>query len=305
MRVERVAHGVYRLRTLMVNVFFIAEGARSWVLVDTGLPGYAGAIRHAAASLFNDPPVAILLTHGHFDHVGGLPQLAEEWGVPIYAHPLELPYLTDESAYPPPDSSVGGGAQSWAARLYPRGPIDLRPAIRPLPNGGAVPGLAAWQWVPTPGHSPGHVSFFRTWDRVLVSGDAVVTTRQESMIDVLRQREVVWRPPAYYTCDWTAARRSIERLASLDPNVLATGHGHVLYGASMREDLRSLAANFDRVMPSAGRYVPYPAVTDAHGVVHVPPRVPLTPMARAAVSAGVFAVGLAMLAATRRTRARA
>ncbi len=100
-------------------------------LVDTGLRGSAGRIRRAAERLFNPPPLAILLTHGHFDHVGGLPQLARDWGVPVYAHPLEMPYLTGVSPYPPPDPTVGGGTQSWLSPLYPRGPgLDLFAARR-------------------------------------------------------------------------------------------------------------------------------------------------------------------------------
>jgi glyoxylase-like metal-dependent hydrolase (beta-lactamase superfamily II) len=67
-----------------------------WVLVDAGLPGSAGTIRRHAAEIFGSEarPAAIILTHGHFDHVGALLTLATEWDVPVYAHPLELPYLT-------------------------------------------------------------------------------------------------------------------------------------------------------------------------------------------------------------------
>ena len=98
MRAEHIAEGVYRLCTLMVNVYFVESASRSWALVDTGIRGYTATIRREAERLFDSPPLAILLTHGHFDHIGGLPKLASEWGVPVYAHPLELPYLTGRSS---------------------------------------------------------------------------------------------------------------------------------------------------------------------------------------------------------------
>lgn len=156
--------------------------------------------------------------------------------------------------------------------LYPRGPVDLEERVCMLPQGGAVPGLSEWRWLRTDGHTPGHVSFFREQDRTLIAGDAVVTTRQESTTNVLLQQTAVWRPPAYYTSDWNAARRSVAMLAALEPEVLATGHGQVMRGPVMRSELKSLADRFDRVMPQSGRYVPYPAVADERGLVHVPPR---------------------------------
>src|SRR5581483_1456235 len=306
MRAERIADGVYRLRSLMVNVYFIEQSSGSWVLVDTGMYGYAGVVRRAAEEMFEGPPLAILLTHGHFDHVGGLPALAEEWGVPVYAHPLELPYLTGRSPYPPPDPTVGGGAQSWMSPLFPRGPIDLNGRVHMLPPGGDVPGVPGWQWLLTCGHSPGHVSFYRESDRTLIAGDAVVTTKQESIVAALLQRpERVWRPPAYYTCDWASARRSVETIAALEPETLATGHGHALRGPAMREGLHDLADHFDTLMPDHGRYIPYPAVTDQRGLVHVPPRIrPAPSQVAAAAAIGAAAIGALWLGRRGFSRAR-
>jgi glyoxylase-like metal-dependent hydrolase (beta-lactamase superfamily II) len=294
MHAEQIADGVYRLRTVMVNVYFVADSARSWTLVDTGLPGCSGSIRREARLVFGRPPTGILLTHGHFDHVGGLPSLADEWRVPVYAHPLELPYLMGRSPYPPADPTVGGGAQSWMSPLFPRGPIDLDGRVHMLPEDGVVPGLSKWQWLRTPGHSPGHVSFFRESDRTLIAGDAVVCTKQESLLNVALQREIVWRPPAYYTSDWAAARRSVETIVALRPEVLATGHGHALRGAAMRAAVEKLADRFDSFMPDHGRYIPYPAVTDERGLVHVPPRVGMASgQIVAAAAIGAAAIGAA------------
>lgn len=292
MKTDMPAPGVHRLLTMMVNVYFVSDEAGGWTLVDAGLRPYTSTIRSAAHEIFGSrPPSAIVLTHGHFDHVGALPDLARAWDVPVYAHPLELPYLSGRSSYPPPDPTVGGGMMSLLSPLYPRGPINLGSRLRPLPADESVPALPGWRWIHTPGHTAGHVSLFRDADRLLLAGDAVVTTKQESTIDVVRQREVVWRPPAYYTSDWDAAHASIERLAALEPGVLATGHGRVLRGPHMRRALHQLADDFDRVRPAHGRYADHPAVADGRGIVSVPP--PAALLTPAALAGAATAVGVA------------
>jgi hypothetical protein len=127
----------------------------------------------------------------------------------------------------------------------------------------------------------------------MIAGDAFVTTRQESFSAVAQQRIEINGPPKYFTPDWDAAGESVRHLASMNPKIVATGHGVPLRGEQMLRDLRALANDFDRaVRPRHGRYVRRPAVSNVHGVVSIPPRPPLTPATKLAL-AGVGAAVLA------------
>lgn len=301
-----VSEDLAYLRTAIVNVYFYGRpgaGDGEWVLIDTGIFGSARSIREAAEERFGPGarPACIILTHGHFDHVGAVGELAERWDVPVYAHELEMPYLIGRSSYPWPDPSVGGGAMSRLSWLYPRGPIDLGARVRMLPVDGSVPGMPGWRWIHTPGHTAGHVSLFRDPDRTLIAGDAVITTKQESAVAVLTQRPEIHPPPAYYTQDWAAAGASIRQLAALEPRVTATGHGTPVEGPEMLSRLQDLARNFEETaVPEHGRYIDHPAIADESGTVYVPP--PVTDWRKSALfvfGAGAL-TGAALLAGLRR-----
>jgi len=229
------------------------------VLIDAGIIGTISTLVASAKARFGADarPAAIVMTHGHFDHVGGLPDLAEQWDVPVYAHSLELPYLNGSKSYPPPDPSVGGGMMARLSPLFPRGPIDVGDRLRALPEDGGVPHMPGWRWIHTPGHAPGHVSLWRESDRSLIAGDAFITTAQESAYAAATQEPELHGPPVYFTPDWVAARASVERLAALEPEVALTGHGQPIQGPALREALHRLANEFDQVaIPAHGRYVP-------------------------------------------------
>ncbi|WP_420150255.1 MBL fold metallo-hydrolase [Spirosoma sp.] len=271
-----VTHDVAGLKTLFVNVFFIGEPGEGnpWVLVDAGLTGYANTIKKKADELFGKgaKPQAIVLTHGHADHTGSLKSLLEEWDVPVYAHKLELPYLQGKSSYPPPDPAIGGGGMAYMSWIFPIGPSDFGDRIQALADDGKIPELPDWRAIHTPGHAPGHISLFRDKDRTLIAGDAFVTTNQNAITAVATQKEEFHGPPAYFTCDWQAAKQSVLKLNNLNPLAAGTGHGVSVRGLDLELGLNKLAHDFEaRSIPSStGRYVKQPAVTDENGVVDMP-----------------------------------
>ena len=255
-------------RLVMVNVVFVGQpgaGDRNWVLVDAGVMGTKVLITGAAEARFGAGarPSAIILTHGHFDHVGALEDLAAEWDVPVYAHELERPYLDGSASYPPGDPTVGGGLMAASAGLLPTRPVNVGTRLRTLPSDGSVPEMAGWRWIHTPGHSPGHVSFWRDSDRAMIVGDAFVTTKPESAYATAVQSPEMHGPPRYFTIDWDKSRSSVEELARLRPDLVITGHGRAMHGPAMTNALATLAHEFDRVaVPEQGRYVGHPALAE-------------------------------------------
>jgi glyoxylase-like metal-dependent hydrolase (beta-lactamase superfamily II) len=139
---------------------------------------------------------------------------------------------------------------SLLSPLDPRGPIDLGDRLRllSLEDSSELPMMPGWRYIHTPGHTPGHVSLFRSADRCLLVGDAFCTTKPESFFAVaITQPPELHGPPAYFTSDWDAALDSVKKLAALEPSVVAPGHGRPLSGALLSAELHNLTARFDVV----------------------------------------------------------
>jgi glyoxylase-like metal-dependent hydrolase (beta-lactamase superfamily II) len=295
-----VAPGVWRMKDIFVNVFIVQNSDNTnWVLIDAGLKTSAPKIKVMAAEVLETSgsrPSSIILTHGHFDHVGSLQKLADDWNVPFYCHHLEVPYLTGKSKYPPADPTVGGGAMAYLSFMFPRGPVNVPEHLNELPEDGSVPDLPDWKWMHTPGHAPGHISLYREKDGVLIAGDALVTTDQASAIAVMTQRKQLCGPPQYFTMDWGAAARSVKELSALQPQVVATGHGQTMYGPEVRKALNKLAKEFwAQGMPAHGRYVKEPALANEDGITYIPPaRYTYGLMAALGISAFAIALGIVL-----------
>jgi glyoxylase-like metal-dependent hydrolase (beta-lactamase superfamily II) len=225
------------------NVYFVRSGS-SWVLL------FGAGAR----------PVSILLTHDHPDHAGSALELARMWGCPVYVHPDELPLtaigdLSTVERYANP-------LDRWIIlpllRLMPRRRVQLilskgslREVVQAFDPGATIPGLPDWQCIHTPGHTPGHVALFRTADRVLITGDAIVTADLNSFLGALLwglrlNQQRASGPPWYSTWNKQAAKESVAALAALDPRVLASGHGVPMSGEETAGKLRAFADRFSK-----------------------------------------------------------
>jgi len=304
---DTLAAGVTQLRIQrFVNVYFVETGTPGeWVLIDTGLPGSEKTIIAAADELFypGSRPEAILLTHGHLDHLGSARELADHWQVPVIVHPLELPYVTGRALYPPRDPSVGGSL-AFMSRFFPTQLPNLEERAQALnTDDPAAPHLMNWRWLHVPGHAPGQVAFFRDADRTLIGADVFATTHHDSIPAVLLGTPKISRAGTPFNYDWEAARRSVQLLAGLEPHAIGCGHGPVIQGAEAAAGLRDLAAHYP--VPAHGRYVHEPARTDANGVAYLPPAPDdKLPRQAALVGAAVVAAGVAWLLMSGRRQPR-
>jgi glyoxylase-like metal-dependent hydrolase (beta-lactamase superfamily II) len=166
------------------------------------------------------------------------------WGCPVYVHPDELPLtiagnLSTVEKYANP-------LDRWIVlpllRAMPRRRVEsmlskasLKDVVRAFDPDAAVPSLPDWECIPTPGHTPGHVAFFRPSDRFLITGDAIVTVDLNSFWGFLLwglriNKQRVSGPPWYSTWNRQAAKESVAILARLEPRVLASGHGVPMTG---------------------------------------------------------------------------
>lgn len=261
MSTQQVTQDIILLRFPLVNACLVGNpdiNNNEWALVGAGMAHTGKDILQTAEGRFGkgSQPKAIILTHGHFDHVGAIMELINTWSTQVYAHELEMPYLTGQQDYPPADPNVDDGLIAKISPTFPHKGINLGNRIQPLPADGSVPGMFGWRWIHTPGHSPGHISLFRDSDRVLFVGDAFTTVKQDSAASILTKKQEINGPPKYFTTDWQAARNSVKILKDLRPSMVIPSHGLPMKGTELTSQLEYLVSNFDSIsIPKQGRYV--------------------------------------------------
>ncbi len=227
----------------------IVGSQNQFVLVDTGIENSGDYILKTIHRRFdkNAIPKAIVLTHAHFDHVGSVKKFIDMWNIPVYVHPQELPYVTGQKDYPVGDKSVSNGMVAKLSPSFPHTSINITNNVQPLPQDESIPFMPEWRWIHTPGHTEGHVSLYRERDGVLIVGDALTTTKQESLLSIITKREKISGPPQYLTSDWKAAEDSVKRLKDLNPSIVIPSHGKPMEGDKLKTHLEVLNNHFTEI----------------------------------------------------------
>jgi len=187
----------------MGNVYLLGD-----VLVDSGAPFSAGQIFTA---LKGREVTAHALTHAHFDHQGSSHAICQELQIPLWCGE------GDQAAVESGDlSTLLPNPHSWIARFgkFMAGPAH--PVSRSLQEGDQVGGFTV---ISTPGHTPGHLAYWREEDQALVLGDVLFHRNP------LTFRQGLQEPFRMATFDPVVNRQSARKLADLEPAVICFGHG--------------------------------------------------------------------------------
>ncbi len=266
-----IAPHVRHIQIGFVNVFTIGTPDGDWVLVDTGIKPGLGLLKNLETEM-GGAPLAIVLTHGHFDHASNAVALADHWGVKIHVHRRELPYLTGDEAYPPFDPTVGG-ALAFLTRFFPSPEYDFGDRLETIPESGELSFLPGWKVIETPGHTPGHISLWDDETKTLIAGDALCTADFDTWPGATVQKpQQLARSASPATPDWAAALESTRKLAELNPMTIAAGHGQPMSGGDVAGELRDFAREVKP--PEHGRYVNEPATYAPDGsLIALPSRV--------------------------------
>lgn len=177
--------------------------------------------RHIARQLRGRETRMVALTHAHPDHWGAAPALCAELDVPLVVHGSDADIVTGRAA-------AGGGLAFRMGRRFLEGGVCSN-VVR-LRDGDMV---GDFRVVHAPGHSAGHVVYFRETDRLAVTGDLFST------MDIWTRRRRLDQPPPSLSIDAAENRRSIGRLVELEPSLVLPGHGPPLRDMSRLEDFAS------------------------------------------------------------------
>ncbi|WP_138946057.1 MBL fold metallo-hydrolase [Plantibacter sp. M259] len=244
-RSTTVADRVHLVQGPSVN-WVIVEGDLGPILIDTGYPGDGAAVTATLGALGYavEDVQAILLTHGHSDHIGNASFIAGLAECDILASRDEIPNVRREVLEQVGLADVQPhlerpGVADWVSHAVEAGGLEVVPptsvtAIEDVPELRATLGVAV-RPLPLPGHTRGHLGFLLVEHGVLVAGDALVTAHPTSPHDGPQLL------PEMFHGDLQRARQSLTTLAGLPASVVLPGHGPAFFGSPAQAAAEALA----------------------------------------------------------------
>lgn len=208
---KEVAQNVYQIPLFPrngINCYLVDD-----ILIDAGIRSSGDKILKA----IKDKKISThILTHAHADHQGSSNYICERLNIPLWTSEWEKENAESGKViyeYPKSNNLIAQFQQNfWAGKGH-----KVTNVVKEGDNVGS------FTVIETPGHSKGHLSFFRERDRVLITGDTLVNMNLLTTIVGLNE------PPTLFTTDKKTNRKSIQKLFELKPKVLCFGHGPVLF----------------------------------------------------------------------------
>ena len=203
---QMIADQVWQMNCFPSNIFnvYLIED----VLIDTATRWHASSL---LKQLANIPLSSVALTHCHPDHQGAVKRICETRGIPLACHEADVANMEGSAPMQPRT------ATARFMQLLLAGPVY--PVQRVLHDGDEIAGFRV---IHTPGHTAGHVMYFRESDRVAIVGDVLRNINPNTGNVGLDEM------PGMFTLDREESRRSIRKLAQLRPALICFGHGPVL-----------------------------------------------------------------------------
>ncbi|MGE3804942.1 MAG: MBL fold metallo-hydrolase [Gemmataceae bacterium] len=217
---RKIADGVWQLRGFpsnFFNVYLVGD-----LLIDAGT---RWARRRILRELGARVPAALALTHCHPDHQGSAAAICTRFGIPLACHEADVPAMEGRADMVPTGRILRAACRVWAG---PPHPVE-----RVLRDGDRLGDLRV---IHAPGHTPGHVFFWRETDRLVIAGDVLAN------IHFITGRPGLREPPAAFSADFQENRRSLAMLLALRPSLVCFGHGPPL------RDMNKLKRLADRIL---------------------------------------------------------
>ncbi len=215
--------GVHEIKLNFVNAFLIEEQG-ALTLIDTGIPGCDKKIAAYIKSIgrqVTDIKI-ILITHSDPDHIGSLASLKKSSGATIYSSAIEAEAAkTGRSSR----QMKTKGFRSLLRKLLMSLIMRIKPANvdKILKNSEELPILGGLVAVETPGHTPGHMSYYLKIPKILFCGDSM------NPVD----GKIASSRPGY-TANAEQSEASYKKQASMSPAIVCFGHGEAIKEAEKK-----------------------------------------------------------------------